>query len=161
MSHKRASLSLSVNAIVVLILAIVMLGLGMAFIRGMFGKVSETFEQKVAEEPEPLDPSIRTPITMSREHVITHSAETEVIKVAIFNPTNQSWVDAYPDIVCPSGPTMEDSANPKTLDSNTREDYTVKLKATGSSDVYLCEIQIKATGSTPSYSKDITIEVRD
>lgn len=34
---KRGSLSLSINAIVVLILAITMLGLGLAFIRGLFG----------------------------------------------------------------------------------------------------------------------------
>jgi hypothetical protein len=152
---------ISVNAIVVLILAIVMLGLGMAFIRGMFGQVSETFEQKIAEEPEPQTPNIRNPIRLSREHVITHSAETEVIKVAIFNPTNESWTDAKPDITCPSGPSMEDSANPKSLNSNSREDYTMKLKATGTTDTYLCEITITATAGDPSaYSEDITIEIR-
>ena len=160
MSQKRASLTLSVNAIVVLILAIVMLGLGMAFIRGMFGQVSETFEQKIAEEPEPQTPSIRDPITLSREHVITHSGVTDVIKVAIFNPTNETWTNAKPDITCPTGVTITDDANQKTVSPNTRQDYTLKLKLTGPVDTYLCELKIAAT-PTPSYSKDITIEIRD
>jgi len=37
---KKADLSLSINAIVLLILAITMLGLGLAFIRGQFGRVT-------------------------------------------------------------------------------------------------------------------------
>ena len=38
---KRASLNLSINAIVILILAFSMLGLGLAFIRGMFQKMED------------------------------------------------------------------------------------------------------------------------
>jgi hypothetical protein len=43
--HKRADLSLSINAIVVLILAITMLGLGLAFLRGTFKKTEEQFSE--------------------------------------------------------------------------------------------------------------------
>lgn len=42
---KKADLSLSINAIVVLILAITMLGLGLAFMRGMFGGTVKQFTQ--------------------------------------------------------------------------------------------------------------------
>ena len=35
---KKGAFQLSVNAIVVLILAIVLLGLGLGFVKGMFGK---------------------------------------------------------------------------------------------------------------------------
>ena len=42
---KRSSLNLSINAIVVLILAITMLGLGLGFIRNVFGSTTENFEQ--------------------------------------------------------------------------------------------------------------------
>ena len=41
--NKKASLNLSINAIVVLILAITMLGLGLGFMKTMFGKVTEDF----------------------------------------------------------------------------------------------------------------------
>jgi type II secretory pathway pseudopilin PulG len=45
MRHKKADLSLSINAIVILILAITMLGLGLAFMRNIFGKATEEFQE--------------------------------------------------------------------------------------------------------------------
>ncbi len=42
--NKKGSLNLSINAIVILILAITMLGLGLAFIRNIFGSATEEFE---------------------------------------------------------------------------------------------------------------------
>ena len=43
--NKKGDLSLSINAIVVLILAITMLGLGLAFLRGTFKKTTEQFAE--------------------------------------------------------------------------------------------------------------------
>ena len=42
---KKGSLNLSINAIVVLILAITMLGLGLAFMRNIFGSATKEFEE--------------------------------------------------------------------------------------------------------------------
>lgn len=50
---KRGSLQLSINAIVILILAITMLGLGLSFIKGIFGGTVEKLkgiEKQLAEE---------------------------------------------------------------------------------------------------------------
>jgi len=43
--RKKASLNLSINAIVVLILAITMLGLGLAFMRNIFGQATSEFSE--------------------------------------------------------------------------------------------------------------------
>ncbi|TKJ17738.1 hypothetical protein CEE44_04360 [Candidatus Woesearchaeota archaeon B3_Woes] len=43
--NKRAALNLSINAIVVLILAITMLGLGLSFMRNIFGSATQEFEE--------------------------------------------------------------------------------------------------------------------
>lgn len=43
--RKKASLTLSINAIVILILAITMLGLGLAFMRNIFGKATGEFNE--------------------------------------------------------------------------------------------------------------------
>jgi hypothetical protein len=48
-SRKKGSLNLSINAIVVLILAITMLGLGLGFMRNMFKKTTSSFDD-VAED---------------------------------------------------------------------------------------------------------------
>lgn len=92
MRNKKAAIELSVTAIVILILAIVILGLGLGFIRGMFGKVATQFEQQIAAEPEPPTTSGSDPLTLSRETIITNSGNTEVLKVAIYNPTSRDWV---------------------------------------------------------------------
>jgi hypothetical protein len=96
---KKGAFSLSVNAIVILILAIVMLGLGVTFIRNMFTKAAGQIEEMVSAEPEPQAPYRSDPITVSREHIITTSGETEVIKVSVYN----SWGQGSPST--PSGPT--------------------------------------------------------
>ena len=45
MINKKGSLELSINAIVILILAITMLGLGLAFMKGIFGKATAEFSE--------------------------------------------------------------------------------------------------------------------
>ena len=40
--HKKASLELSINAIIIVVLAMTLLGLGLVFIRGMFANITET-----------------------------------------------------------------------------------------------------------------------
>src|SRR3989338_9453323 len=93
-TQKKGAIELSVTAIIVLILAIVMLGLGLGFIRGMFGKVSTQLEQQVAAEPEPAIPTGTIPITLSRESIVTNAGDKEVIKVGVFNPSDTVWTDA-------------------------------------------------------------------
>ncbi len=57
--NKRGALELSINAIVVLILAITILGLGIAFIRGQFGALQEQFQQVSGEVKTELTNKIR------------------------------------------------------------------------------------------------------
>ena len=40
MRNKKGALELSINAIVIVILAMTLLGLGLGFVRGMFGKIT-------------------------------------------------------------------------------------------------------------------------
>jgi hypothetical protein len=84
MKNKKADLSLSINAIVILILAITMLGLGLGFIRGMFGKVSTSFESMVSNEQDPTAASSQIPITASKETVIGKPGEQIPIKFSAY-----------------------------------------------------------------------------
>jgi len=84
---KRASLTLSVNAIVILILAITMLSLGLGFMKGMFSKTSVQIEEAIDREPSAPDTSGTPPISLSRERIITQAGEVEALKVRIYNPT--------------------------------------------------------------------------
>ena len=51
--HKKGSLELSINAIIIVVLAMTLLGLGLGFIRGMFKKITgttETVQEQVKEQ---------------------------------------------------------------------------------------------------------------
>jgi len=84
-SYKKADLSLSVNAIVVLILAIVMLGLALGFVKTMFGKTTDKISEFVEKEPEPELADATKPITLSRETIIIPKSETTALKFSVYN----------------------------------------------------------------------------
>lgn len=88
---KRGALELSIGAIVILVLAITLLILGVAFIMGTFGKTRVRFEELISKEAEPPVPSSSYPITLSRETITTNAGETEALKISIYNPTNEEW----------------------------------------------------------------------
>ena len=82
--NKKADLSLSINSIVILILAITMLGLGLTFIRGMFSRVGGNFEEQASKEPEPSPATDSNPISLSREEVIAGKGEYQVLKINVY-----------------------------------------------------------------------------
>lgn len=82
---KRGAIELSINAIIILIIAIVFLSGMIGFIRSKFTKVSTSFEESISLEPEPPEATESNPITLSREYFIAKAGGYETIKVGIFN----------------------------------------------------------------------------
>lgn len=72
--NNRAALELSINAIVVLILAITILGLGIGFIRGQFSGLSDQFTQVRSEIKDQLIEKIKE----SGDLLVFNRAELEV-----------------------------------------------------------------------------------
>ena len=131
--HKKGAINLSVNVIVVTILAIVLLGLGLGFVKGMFGKTAMKFEEQISREPEPPNPTATNPISLSRENIKTNPEATEVVKISVLNPTSSDWVGrdflyhglTYPyvcgesDHVCYVNlPDCDGSTDPDCIDAN-------------------------------------------
>jgi len=157
MRNKKGALELSVTAIVVLILAIVMLGLGLGFVRGMFGKVSTQFEEQIVAEPEAPMPSGGEPITLSRQAIVTHAKDAEVLKVALYNPTDEDWGSSFANITCTDLDLDSVNVNPKDIDQGASESFNILFtigKAT-TTGTYLCY----AYGINATYTKDFTIKV--
>lgn len=165
--NKKGALELSVGAIVILILAIVMLGLGLGFIRGMFGKVSTQFEEQIAAEPEPPAPSSSDPITLSRENLIVHAGDPIALKVGIQNPSNLDWANTTVTIGC-SGTAVPIVSNPKfnakalTSGDSFTATYLFVIGKVGKG-TYLCQAKSQYLSGTAltdtGYTKDMTIKV--
>ncbi|MDA1197353.1 MAG: hypothetical protein O2779_05325 [Nanoarchaeota archaeon] len=97
---KKGSLTLSTTAIVTLILAIVMLGLGLGFIRGNFSKSATQFDEQTSSRVELLSPIPSNPLVISKEVVIADPGSTFRIDVGVKNPTHEDWGEAYPVVTC-------------------------------------------------------------
>ena len=97
--------------------------------------------------------SASIPITLSREMIITHSGDKEVMKVSVHNPTSIAWTTA-PDIDCGTEFPVDDSANSRTIDPGKSATFNVLLTIpTSSPDTHLCQM------SMGDYTKDMAIKV--
>jgi len=99
--NKKGSLELSVNAIVVLILAITMLGLGLGFMKGMFGKVSQNVDTAIGQNQLANPPTVNNPFTLSSNQISLARGAAQTIILAYYNEGNGD-VDFAPEYGCSS-----------------------------------------------------------
>lgn len=90
--NKKASLEISIQAIVIVVLAMTLLGLGLGFIKGMFKnitgtteQVSEQVKQKILDDLVQGDKKVSFPTT----EVIIDRGSATVLTVGIRNKDNQ------------------------------------------------------------------------
>ncbi len=85
---KKGALELSINAIVVLILAITMLSLGLAFMKGLFKKTTGQLEQVGEDIKNQMIEQLRTSsakLTLNQEDITLKRGETREIYFGIKN----------------------------------------------------------------------------
>lgn len=95
---KKGDLALSTNAIVVLIIAVIILGLIIAFITTTFDNATGQLGG-FSEIATPETPSSSEPVTQ-RGSLTLNAGEQFTWKVMIYNPTDTEKIAAYPTIEC-------------------------------------------------------------
>ncbi len=88
MKSKKGSLELSINAIVILVLAITLLGLGLTFIRGLFGKATDKLGGFVDAADLENPPTAEEPVGIS-DKISIKVGETRELKLGYYN--NNKW----------------------------------------------------------------------
>ncbi len=169
--QRRASLSISTNAIVVLIIAVIMLGLIIGLVTRAFNSVEQKFFNSIdSNEPNPPAPSQGTPITLSRTAESGSRGDYIGMKIGILDNTPSTTITgAYPAIECKNDPAS--GTNPiadksqqyfsKTLkpgDSNVFT-YVFMINKNAVSSTYLCRIVamgVTGGGSTPQAISEIS-----
>ncbi len=157
--NKKGSMELSVNSIVILVIAIVMLGLILGFVKTKFADISKDL---VKDEPEPPSASSSDPITMSRTAIITGAGKTLALKINLYNSGNTILLSAKPAISCLSGTaiiTPDQQYNIKEIKQGEQQSFqgVIKIPNNLVKGTYLCKAVISET-TTPS--KDFTIEIQ-
>lgn len=90
---KKGSLSLSMEAIVILILAVVMLGLGLTFVRTMFQNITDKARNAIGVADLTAKPSEGEPVVFSPNSPEIKEKDTKNIQVGFYNPStnNDLW----------------------------------------------------------------------
>lgn len=82
--NKRASLEIGVNTIVILVIAMVLLGLGIAFIKGLFGKLTDLPEQ-IDTSGWNTPPTASEPIQLNPPSIELKSGDDKAVEVGVYN----------------------------------------------------------------------------
>ena len=177
-NRKKGSLELSINAIVVLVLAITMLGLGIAFTKGKFSELGSRIEIPEPDLPATAD----DPISLPANEIKVSTKKDTVFTINVYNdgllpPT------VSPDIECDC---TTDTTAYLTLDTDGGTNPTEVLSVAGQSvpngadagfkiivpqldvaadgwapgiSVCVCTIQVLETGGGVAASKQINFKV--
>ena len=161
---KKGSLNLSMNAIVVLILAITMLGLGLTFMRGLFKQATERVTEAVSAQELVNPPTVDSPLTAAPGDLTMRTKDVGKIIVAYLS--QYSGVDEC---------TLTISATPAGIDVVTiaanNQAVFMQQDQINTWTVALTSIDGSATGtgiytatmacstSSTSYNKDIVVTV--
>ncbi|MFO8016228.1 MAG: hypothetical protein R6U32_03930 [Candidatus Woesearchaeota archaeon] len=95
--HKNASLNISIQAIVILIFAVVILGLGLGFINHVFSKMKTSLDE-VPLDDLPVQPTADQPIAMKDSLSIKMRDQTK-IKMGYYNSLNDVLRQVTPQII--------------------------------------------------------------
>jgi hypothetical protein len=150
--YKIGSLSLSVNAIVVLVLGITMLGLGLAFTKGMFGKL-----QGKLEIPPPNIPATSSePIVLPSDEISIGRKEA-IIPINVYNSLTTGTISLDTNTTAP----LDCNITMQAVSQKVPEDEfrTFQVVTTPGDTQQTCVFTIKALkGAEKVASKQITIK---
>lgn len=159
---KKASLNLSINAIVVLILAITMLGLGLTFMRNIFGGAAKEFTKVSGEvEKQMIEQMKETSkiVSLSRPKIEVKVGEKEQIFIGLKNDEQTSKEFKITGIQCNAlgsggGLTCGTGTEKVTIDAL----LGVAVPVTGG-DVRVLPINIKANTNSEEGTCFCTVDV--
>jgi len=137
--RKKGSMELSVNSIVILVIAVVMMGLILGFIRSKFADMTGGF---VVDESAAPEASASDPITLSKVNVPVNGVKKTGLNVNFYN-IGAELEDVQPLFDC-NTPNVKISGEyyTKTATISTMTEYTgnIKLENSVAKNTYLCQV---------------------
>lgn len=96
---KKGSMQLGINAIVVLIIALAILGLAMSFVTSLFKGGEEKLGSLIGRTELPIHADATEPLRFERSDITIKSGKSTALKVSVYNNNFQSDEDIYIDLV--------------------------------------------------------------
>ncbi len=166
--NKRASLELSIQSIVIVVIAFVVLGLGLGFVRSQFKDIQETskgvqeqIRQQILEDLRTGDKKLSFPATTLQ----IEKGDAQDIGIGVKNVLNGDLrftielavTDAqhkeYSSTELQQQVQFFFNSGPFTLKTTDVEAYNIKITAAGDKGTYLINLRIKQEGSDVPYAE--------
>ena len=153
--HKKAALELSINAIVIVILAMTLLGLGLGFVRNMFTDITDTTSQVQDQMKEQILDDLRRgdkKLSFPSQRIEMEGGDEEILAIGVKN-TEASTLNFQIQLSEINGTTEEQIASSDSLaTSNTIKyayfwDSTTQTLSPGESNVYGIAVKADKTAS--------------
>lgn len=161
--NKKAGMELSVNAIIMIIIAVIVMGFLITFISGAFTDISRSFNEQIASEREPPVATLSKPITVSKEKVLASPGESVAFKVGYFNAHQTTKAtNVKPTVTCTGLTGLAFETNAKSVEPRSEEVFGGILRVPSATPgTYLCAVDVTGTfgtGIDPSVV-DLTLEI--
>ncbi len=165
---KKGALELSINAIVVLILAITMLSLGLAFMKGLFKKTTGQLEQVGEDIKNQMIEQLRTSsakLTLNQEDITMKKGEEKDVYFAIKN-VDESSEPFSMEVECPTHLGDAELLKPVVFDKSRSlekgeidvQKMKISVQPTSKSTTHSCELSISRGGPYAKKSFFVTVE---
>ena len=159
--NRRASLEIGINTIVILVIAMMLLGLGIGFVRGLFSKANQLpglIDTNSWENP----PTSSEPIKLTPSSIEIKGGDTKDVKVGVYNKgvSTKSFTVGIP--TCTNGAVPDVKAVSADIPSGESRSFKVIIAAVNASDPaapklppqkYICKLQgieVDASGNAIS-----------
>ncbi len=134
--NKKAAMELSINAIVILVLAITMLGLGLGFTKSMFAK----FGEKLTVPEPPIQATADERVVLPSGDVIQlKKGKIAEITVNYYNDREGTLI--YSNISCPSVADLTVETAPQTHPNGESKSYKYILKGVSRDVQTICNVK--------------------
>ncbi len=167
--NKKASMQLSINMIVILIIAVVILGLSLGFIQSMFGGIEKDFISRAQEEPNPSSATPGNTLTCSRgDNILASPGEGLSVKWGVYCTDAAECINtSLTNVICQGAglDIVSITSTAKDIPSGSSDMLITLISVpTGSTlSKYLCTATVThenaAGGRTGTASKDLVIEI--
>ncbi|MEE9524984.1 MAG: hypothetical protein V3V78_00060 [Candidatus Woesearchaeota archaeon] len=162
--NKKASLNLSINAIVIVVLAMTLLGLGLTLVRNVFKGIEEQREEVTEQIRSQILEDLRTgnkKLSFPSTQINLEKRESKVIAMGVKNTKTNSVLDfvigveileaRIPGVTDPGELNDIDffyDTTAKSLKVTDADVYSIRMTSTGRSGVYMTKLSVLEGNST-------------
>ena len=173
MKNNKAAINLGISTIVVLVIAMVLIASGIAFIRGFFQQGEEKLSGAFNVDEFGLEPTRTRPLVLSEGKITIKSGEQKLVRVGFYNTDTTvedvsisfgecaSTVAGY-DGIAPRLTTLSQTVQPgdtagyETYVTAEKNDATAAKLLPGN---YVCQLKANNANGNPLAEAQITIDV--